>query len=201
MQEAVRHAYYDRFGKPITTSPRLVVPESVPNRTLANIPIPLVPLAPRLPTTNQPVEAARNATTVSGTRSRTQLAAVLVAGVVALGITASAVVWVVSTVHRSTPTTAGSVPSEVPLVAEPAAVSARAPSPAVSSAPAASTPPVVAATDLPTAATQAPLPAAATPPARATATTAVPATATPSCSPPYTIDRATGKKRFKAECL
>ena len=70
MQEAVRSAYHDRFDKPITTSPRLWwSPESVPNRTLANIPIPLVPLLPRLPTTGQPVEAPRNATTVPGATS------------------------------------------------------------------------------------------------------------------------------------
>ena len=227
MQEAVRHAYYDRFGKPITTSPRLVVPESVPNRTLANIPIPLVPLAPRLPTTNQPVEAARNATTVSGTRSRTQLAAVLVAGVVALGVTVTAAVWVVFAVHRGTATSTDSVPSEMPVMADPPAVSAWAPPPAASSVPTALSPPVIAATDLPIAATQAPpaqpvaqdpaptsrtavtaapqialAPPVATFTAHPTASSAVPATGKPaSCNPPYTIDRATGKKHFKAECL
>ncbi len=219
MQEAVRSAYHDRFGKPITTSPRLVVPESVPNRTLANIPIPLVPIAPRLPTTGQPVEAARNATTLSGSRSGNQLAAVLV--VVALGITASAAVWIVSAVHRGTVTTAASVPSEVPVVAEPAAVSAWAPPPTASSAPAAPAPPVIAATDLPTAAAQAPPPTMATPAATPTATStaappvttptaratatalvAVPPTAMPAnCKPPYTIDHATGKKHFKPECF
>jgi serine/threonine-protein kinase len=218
MQEAVRGAYYDRFGKPITTSPRLVVPESVPNRTLANIPIPLVPLAPRLPTTGQPVEAARNATTVSGSRSRNQLAAVLAAGVVALGITASAVVWGVSVVRRSAPATVGSVPSEMPVAEEPAAVSPPAPLPAASSAPAAPAPPVIAATDLPTAATQAPpqpivaptptpmvvstaAPPATTPP-RATASVAVPATSKPANCPPYTYDhQIPPKKIFHPECM
>jgi serine/threonine-protein kinase len=220
MQEAVRGAYYDRFGKPITTSPRLVVPESVPNRTLANIPIPLVPLAPRLPTTNQPVEAARNATTVSGTRSRNRLAAVLLAGVVSFGVTVSAAVWVFSVVRRAPAASADSAPSEVTAAEEPAAVSAPAPLAAASSGPAAPAPPVIAATDLPTAATQAPpqpivaptptpmvvstaAPPATTPPrTTATATMAVPAAGKPAnCVPPYTIDRATGKKHFKAECL
>ena len=209
MQEAVRGAYHDRHGRPITTSPRLVVPESVPNRTLANIPIPLVPLAPRLPTTGQPVEATRNATTVSGSRSRNQLAAVLVAGVVALGITASAVVWIVSAAHRGTVTTAASALTEAPVVAEPAAASVWAPPPtASSSAPTAPPPPVVAATDLPTAgtpmATSTATPPVTTPTARATATAsaAAPAAGKPAgCNPPYTLDRVTGKKHFKAECL
>ena len=221
MQEALRSAYHDRFGRPITTSPRLVVPESVPNRTLANIPIPLVPLAPRLPTTGQPVEAARNATTVSGSRSRNQLAAVLVAGVVALGITASAVVWIVSAVHRGTVTTAASALTEAPVVAEAPAASVWAPAPTASTAPAASAPPVVAATDLPTAAAQTPPPTMATPAATpmatstatppvttwnpratATASAAAPAAGKPAgCNPPYTLDRVTGKKHFKAECL
>ena len=209
MQEALRSAYHDRHGRPITTSPRLVVPESVPNRTLANIPIPLVPLAPRLPTTGQPVEAARNATTVSGSRSRNQLAAVLVAAVVALGITASAVVWIVSAVHRGTVTTAASLLTDAPVMAEPAAASVWAPPPtASSSAPTAPPPPVVAATDLPTAgtptATSTATPPVTTSTARATATAsaAAPAAGKPAgCNPPYTLDRVTGKKHFKAECL
>jgi serine/threonine-protein kinase len=219
MQEAARGAYYDRFGKPITTSPRLVVPESVPNRTLANIPIALVPLAPRLPTTGQPVEAARNATTVSGSRSRNQLAAVLVAGVVGLGVTASAVVWVVSSAHRSAPATLGSVRTELPAAEEPAAVSAPAPLPAASSAPATPAPPVIAATDLPTAATQAPpqpivaptptpivvstaAPPVATSPPRAIAPVAVPATSKPANCPPYTFDhQIPPKKIFHPECM
>jgi serine/threonine-protein kinase len=213
MQEAVRGAYHDRHGRPITTSPRLVVPESVPNRTLANIPIPLVPLAPRLPTTGQPVEASRNATTVSGSRSKNQLAAVMIASLVALGITASAVVWIVSAVHRGTVTNAASVVTEASVVAEPPAASVWAPPPTVSTAPTTPAPPVIAATDLPTAAAQTPpltmatstaTPPVTTPTARATATApvAVHPTATPAnCKPPYTIDRATGEKHFKPECF
>src|ERR1700677_732607 len=34
MQEGVRRAYHDRHGSPITTAPKMTVPESVPNRTL-----------------------------------------------------------------------------------------------------------------------------------------------------------------------
>ena len=176
MQEALRSAFHDRFGKPITTSPRLVVPESVPNRTLANLPSPLVPVAPRLPTTGQPVAAARNATTVPGRLSRSTLTAVF-AGVAGLGISVSAAVWIASTVHRGTATTTVSVPSQVPVMAAPAPVTTRALLAAASSAPTAPSPPVIAVTDLPTAATQAPpaQPAAQSPPtASRTASTAAP---------------------------
>ncbi len=37
MQEAVRSAYHDRFGEPISTAPRLVVPDAVRNRTLPSV--------------------------------------------------------------------------------------------------------------------------------------------------------------------
>ncbi len=47
MQEGVRRAYHDRHGTPITTAPRLTVPETLPNRTLST--------APGLPTTGRPV--------------------------------------------------------------------------------------------------------------------------------------------------
>jgi serine/threonine-protein kinase len=164
MQEALRSAYYDRFGKLITTSPRLVVPESVPDRTLADSPVAVI--VPRLPTTGQPVETARkNVTTVPGRPSRSQMTVVLLGGVVALVVTVTAAAWVVSALHRSAIATAGSVPAEAAaMTALPAASVTQAPLPAASSAPTASTPPVVAATDLPPAAT------AVTPPPHAAVT-------------------------------
>ena len=208
MQEGLRRAYHDRFGKPITTAPRLVVPESVPNRTLPNSASGA--LGPRLPTTGQPVETARNAVTRSGRPSRNLIVAAALGGGLGLAIAASGAVWLVSAVHRSTPPTASSQPA--PETQTPVAAS---------TAPAPSEPlPVVAATDLPTAPSQLPPPApspagttprgaftsftaplsAPAPGGRATASAAVPANPY-SCSPPYTLDRATGKKHFKAECL
>jgi serine/threonine-protein kinase len=111
------------------------------------------------------------------------------------------VVAVVSTAHR-------------PVMAVPVAVSAASQAPpAVSSAPTDLAPAAILATDVPTAATQEPMqpPAApiatsasrapaTAPTARATASVAVPANPY-ACKPPYTIDRATGMKHFKAECL
>jgi serine/threonine-protein kinase len=211
MQEGVRHAFHDRYGAPITTAPRLDVPETVPNRTLAGSQV--APLAPRLPTTGQPVEGPRNAATGPGRPSRSQLTAVLLGGVGALVITVTAAVWVVSAMHRPTATSAISTPSAAPIVVEPAA--APTPLSSASRPPAAPNPPV-AATDLPTAATQAPPPVTtpaaltkavstaaspiATPPARSAASVPVPATSKrPNC-PPFTFD-STGKKIFHAECM
>ena len=228
MQEGVLSAYHDRFGKPITTSPRIVVPESVPNRTLANSPVAAV--IPRLPTTGQPVEAARNATTASGSAARGQKTLAIVLGAAAaLVVTMTAAVWIiVSVVRRDVGTPAVAVPTEVPVLTVPTVVTVpaaestgTAPVPAASSASAPPAPPVIAATDLPIAATQAPQRALETPPATpsatftaaplltapsaratASATVATPATAAPAnCNPPYTIDRVTGKKHFRAECL
>jgi len=224
MQEAVRHAYSERFGKPITTSPRLVVPESVPNRTLANLPIPLDPVATRLPTTGQAVARSRDATTVPARLSRNALIAVLFAGVAVLGITVITTVWLVSAVHKgaATATTAVSARGEASITPTPAAAFSALPLAASSTLPSTPSAPAIAVTDLPTAAPPSPQPAvqapmprpaftaapqiAVSPPAatftaRAVASSAVPATAPQNCNPPYTIDRATGKKHFKAACL
>jgi serine/threonine-protein kinase len=220
MQEGVRHAFHDRYGAPITTAPRLDVPATVPNRTLAGSEVAAV--VPRLPTTGQPVEASRNASIGSGRASRSQLTAVLLGGVGALIVTVIGAVWIVSALHRHPDTSRVSTPSAVAVVTEPAAASP-APSslPADSTAPASSSLPLVAATDLPTAAAPTPPPTMATPAATPMATsTATPPVTTPTaratanasaaapaagkaagCNPPYTLDRVTGKKHFKAECL
>jgi hypothetical protein len=71
--------------------------------------------------------------------------------------------------------------------------------------------PEISITDLPpthsAAAAAAPPPPAATAPSRASRSAATPSpastsqTASPGCQPPYVIDVATGKKRWKLECL
>ena len=236
MQEAVRHAYHDRFGKPITTSPRLAVPESVPNRT-SNVPQPIVPVVPRPPTTDQAVARSRTATTVPSRLARSTLTAVF-AGVATIVVALSAAVWTASTAHMGTATIVSmprpvlvmTVPAAVmeepvPVMAEPVTIWALPP--ATSSAPTDPGPPLIAATDLPTAATppppaplvaQSPAPASRTAPQAAShpsndVPSAVPATSVPddlsrnpyrvtaSCDPPYTFDSATGHKHFKSECL
>ena len=210
MQEALREAYYDRFGTAINTAPRLVVPESVPNRTLANIPIPLVPVAPRLPTTHEPVEAGRRFTTVPGGRSRRQLAAIALVGVVFMG----ASTWILSAVHHAPTMTTDLAPGALDTTVANVHATAPAPGPSpADGAPPASPVVETSATDLPVASARfppssPPRPAAtansaavpvATSPVRAATAVVVPANQH-ACSPPYTIDRV-GGKHFKVECL
>jgi serine/threonine-protein kinase len=103
MQGAVRQAYHDRYQAPIDTAPRLTVPETVPNRTL---PSAEGAVAPRLPTTGQPLASSRGGLTdgASGQLSRGALVGLAVGGSVVVGVVAAAVVVVVS---RGPSTTAG----------------------------------------------------------------------------------------------
>jgi eukaryotic-like serine/threonine-protein kinase len=218
MQDAVRHAYHDRNGRPITTSPRLTVPETVPDRTVgatANA------VAAKQPTTARPVASSQ-----IGAR----LAALSAApGRVVVAVAAGAVVivgilWAAAGTHRDESAAASSIPS-----ATTHAPSAPAPMTA-SPEPVKIPPPSIAATDLPTAtarpAPTEPTPAAPAPsaviapravlaanPSAAPKTTAAPSPpapaqpppaqvpAKPNCNPPFVIDPATGKKHFKVECL
>jgi serine/threonine-protein kinase len=212
MQEGLRRAYHDRFGKPITTSPPLTVPESVPNRTLASSVV--VDVVPRLPTTGQPVEASRTVSRVPGARSVSLVAAMVAGGAVAVVMAVAGALWVASSVHGNAAPTAAPVPSEGTATLGGAAASAPIPPAAASSASLLPALPEISATDLPLAVPPTPPQAgaprpsatAATPPttptAHATASAAASATGTPaSCNPPYTIDRVSGKKHFKTECL
>jgi eukaryotic-like serine/threonine-protein kinase len=221
MQEGVRRAYHDRHGKPITTAPKMTVPESVPNRTLG----PTSSLASaKRPTTARPVASSQG-----GARGPTlsdpprRLVVAMAAGVVVL----VAGIWTVSTRHHGEPAAAS------PSLALASAATTEAPpaTPTVEGAPISNPPPTIAATDLPTAAAPPaqpePAPATATtraivpaphaavspnPPAAPKTTSAppppapaepvpAPAPAKPNCNPPYTIDPVTGKKHFKVECL
>jgi serine/threonine-protein kinase len=133
MQEAVRRAYHDRNGVPISTAPRLTVPEEVPNRTL---PSAGGAIAPALPTTGQPVANSRGGWTEGSPSGlpRSLVVGLVVGGAVALGVVIAAVAVVV-TLSRS-PTTTAAVPSQ----AMPSASAPAAPPPA-SVAPASSTSP------------------------------------------------------------
>jgi serine/threonine-protein kinase len=220
MQEGVRRAYHDRHGKPITTAPRMTVPESVPNRTLS--PASSVG-TPKQPTTARPVassQAGQRISTLSAPPRR--LVVAVAAGVVAL----VAGIWALSAGHHREPAAASplSASASAAMTAEPPAT------PTAERAPTNNPPPTIAATDLPSAAAppaqHEPAPAATAPavipaprpavPSNAPAapkTTAAPpppapaepapapAPAKPNCNPPYTIDAATGKKHFKVECL
>jgi serine/threonine protein kinase len=181
MQEAVRGAYYDRTSKPITTAPRLTVPDAVPNRTIGTT----------NGTTGQPVARTRIEWTRPSRRALT------IGGAAFLAIAAVIAVAVVSSGRKGV----GIVPG-APSAAEThvAAVAATIPI-APGSAPARaslSSVPEVAATDLPTAKLAPVMPAKAKP--AVPLPTATP-TAAATCSPPFVIDPNSGKKRWKSECL
>jgi len=207
MQESVRHAFHDRHGAPIDTAPRLTVPETVPNRTLATA---SGAVAPRLPTTGQPVVESSSRVGLAPLARSPKLIAAL-----ALGIAVIGVAWAISSSHHAAPEAASSS-SSTALGATVAAPAIAVPAPSTSAAPegAATDVSTTAVVTSPTPQPNPKLPAAtgwptpAAPPARApaptthAAPTAAPASPSkPNCNPNYTIDPATGRKHFKAECL
>jgi serine/threonine-protein kinase len=211
MQEGVRRAYHDRHGSPITTAPRLTVPETVPNRTLASASD--VP-SPGLATTGRPVANSQNGVGLSVPSRR--LVAIAAAGVVVVGILVSGIVWVASAAHGSASTGASSSITSQATALQVAFESGR-PTATSEPAPSETSLPAIAATDLPTATASAPAapaqpppaPKASESPAAMAATVAAPlptALTTPSagkpnCNPPYTLDPTSGKKHFKLDCL
>ena len=212
MQEAVRHAYHDRHGAPISTAPPLLVPETVPNRTLPSVAGSADPRAPRLPTTGQPVF---HSNAPGGAARRRLPLAFLVA--IALGSALVAVAIRALVVSSGAASSGVAQSAARPIETPPTAATVEAAHPPQ---PAAPLPPSIAVTALPVApvATEAlvskspatPRPAAGPAPSSAEHSTAhdpVPAppsassTVKATCDPPYVVDSSTGKKKWKAECL
>jgi serine/threonine-protein kinase len=203
MQEGVRRAYHDRHSAPITTAPRLTVPETVPNRTIS--PAADV-ISPRPATTGRPVANSLNALrSLASSRRPVAIAAV---GVVAAGLVASGIAWIVSASHGSASTQPSSSSTSQAIALPPPPELSR-PVATTESVPSGSSLPAIAATDLPTAvaasaapATPKPLPATRPAPAPTAAPPPQPpaAPAKPDCSPPYTVD-STGHRHWKAQCL
>ena len=185
MQEAVRRAYNDRNHAPITTAPRLTVPETVPDRTL-----------PSSPTTGRPIVGTR----LSWVRpSRTVLGA---AGAVAVVLVAIIVAVVTARSSKGPPVLASAMPAVSPTVrptAIPSAVTDTIVTPPIPFEG-----PAVAATDLPVAASAKPVvrpvATAKTTPVPSPQSPATVAPTKPNCDPPYVLG-ASGKKKWKPECL
>jgi serine/threonine-protein kinase len=144
MQEAVRHAYHDRHGAPLSTAPRLLVPETVPNRTLPSVAALSNPLAPRLPTTGQPVFQSNASAGWPRTRVPRALLLALGAAGAAVGVVATGVLVVSSrTASTGTAATAARAVEGPPPIASVGATPAPEPAPPV--------PPTIAVTALPVA--------------------------------------------------
>ena len=189
MQAAVRHAYHDRHGAPITTAPKLTIPPSVPNRTL---PSANAPIAAGFPTTGQPVESSGTSTGQRTRLSRSSIAGIVFGGFLALGVGVGAVVLLMSASGRS-----DGAPFATPKPWETSAPSVQQPivSPPVS--------PSVAAVAAPDAATSAQTPTVKAPPSRkpsaTTTTTATPTVAPPPAKPPCPVN-SLGNKRYSEDC-
>jgi serine/threonine-protein kinase len=223
MQEAVRHAYHDRHGKPLSSAAKLTVPENVPNRTLPQTEAQVV--EPQNPTTAQPVarskpDEAGGAPAVRPSSAWVDQLKALGVGRIALAGAAGAVGVIgigLAVMAMRTPAS-GTAQTRAPAAPQSAPAE---PSVQVVLPPPTATPVVaaVAATDLPKAETTTtpapptpapqparPAPAPPTPPqpARAAAPpptpAPAPAPAKPDCSTPYTVD-STGHRHWKPQCL
>ena len=213
MQLAVRAAYEELDGGPISAAPRLALDSSVPDRTMAST---RAAGPRRTPTTTRPVASSSRpppriagliphqlAAWLPALPPRTRRDTVTVAGA---GVFCLALVGTCSVAATRHPTVRVGTVSGAVVAAESQALFAPG-APQELSAPAG--PPLVAATDLPLVMSAPPAPPApASKPARdstqARRTTAPSASAAPkkpSCDPPFVIDEATGKKRWKMECL
>jgi serine/threonine protein kinase len=194
MQEAVRRAYHDRNHAPITTAPRLTVPESVPDRTRPAAHGPRSPGA----TTGRPVVGtlirwARPRRTVFGAACATALGAVVIIIAIATGRRTPGPHHVSSSPSPLAPVTLPTPPSVTPSI-----VTMARSTPSTASAA-----PEVAATDLPVTSNAKPVTRLATlvkAVPTASAQSAPTTVAKTSCNPPYVLD-ASGKKKWKPECL
>jgi serine/threonine-protein kinase len=99
MQEGVRRAYHDRHSAPITTAPKLIVPDSVPNRTISSE---SDVLSPRPATTGRPVANSQSSALASAPSRRVVAAAA--AGLVGVVVVVSGIAWVMSAAHGSAST-------------------------------------------------------------------------------------------------
>jgi serine/threonine-protein kinase len=143
MQEAVRHAYHDRYGRPITTAPRLAVPETVPDRTL---PSATGALAPELPSTGRPVETPRREVAAHPPK-KLKVTVLVLGAALTIGIAVSAIAWVVSLANRGKPIAASSASTVKSATEIPSGGSIHAE--IASSSSSANEVPQIAATDLP----------------------------------------------------
>jgi serine/threonine protein kinase len=191
MQGALRHAYHELCGRPITTASRLTIADGATNRLVAweqHVGLP----NPGVPTTSRPV-ALSNSSERQAVSSRARRATIGVGRVVAFGICVTGVVWMFAGGRPSAHThaTAG-------VAAAPAGSALNVPVIVLS-------PPLpeVEVMDPPDVATAKALPkhgvtARAMP--MMTSPLATPAPR-PDCQPPYFVDAATGKRHWRLECL
>ena len=185
MQDAVRQAYREASGSPITTAPKLVPPGAT-DAAVAEASVPAATTGDE-----RAVEPDAEVPTPSSARRST---AVIVAGAgIALGVVIAAVVALSAGSGGQTDPSLSAATTAAPPPSTPAASTAVDP-------PVALAPPPTASDE---GATAAPASAASTrrPPRLPATRGATTSAASANCTPPFVIDPATGKKRWKTECL
>ncbi len=203
MQQAVREAYDRLSGSPITTAAKLALGDDVPDRTIARISAMGPPPSRRVPTTARPVMLS-SGLALSSLSARARKAVFAVGGAAALAVI---ILVMVGASGHSPPPAAASAPTVPAAAAAPPVSAPPRPSSVVALSPVIA--PEVSFDELPP-----PAAASAHAPARSVASasgahahSASPATPSPvsspaaQCQPPFVIDAATGKKRWKLECL
>jgi serine/threonine protein kinase len=192
MQEAVRNAYIALYGRSIMTAPRLTLGEGASHR-LPPWPEQAGPSHPTVPTTARPVALSQGHERQALSPRARQVGGALA---FAFGIGVAAMVWMVAGSHSSgrtqrasglAPTPAASAPG-VPVVALLPTGLREAEVTDSLGVTSVKAPPRYSATRR----------AAATSPS--TTPPAIPMTRT-NCQPPYFVEEATGKQRWRLECL
>ncbi|MEZ4227003.1 MAG: serine/threonine-protein kinase [Polyangiaceae bacterium] len=155
MQNAVRHAFHALHGAPISTHPKLTVPESVPNRTLASADV--APIAAASVGTGPAVASGRTGVPLHQAAGSSLSRPVLVAGgLVGAGfLVAAAVVAIMLMRSRAHETSLGA--ASAPAQSSPALVATAKPDAGTLAAPSvAPATSVISVDDLPTATTAPP---------------------------------------------
>jgi hypothetical protein len=199
MQEALRGAYEHLRGRPITEAPKLSLGDEVPDRTRPRRPGAGPPPDRRLPTTSRPATTSDGPQAFTMSR-RVPRRAMAAAGGAAFCAALLAMSWMILAPRPSARVQAPAfpmTPAAQPLATAPAVLIP-------------ADPPTIPVADLPlasdTTAAANPLKSASQPATkrkRAAAPTTPSATssAESDCQPPYVVDAATGKKKWKLECL
>jgi serine/threonine-protein kinase len=202
MQEALREAYLHAFARPMTEAPVLSLGDEVPDRTRPLEPGAVPPPDRRIPSTPRPVTTSDGPHSITMSRRGRRRRAMAAVGGAAFGALVIALTWLILAPRPVARAQAGVTPSV------PTELRATAPTVLIPS----SDPPTIPVGDLPQASAE---PAPTSPPKSASesatkrrrgTTTTPAASVTPAsdqdgCQPPYVIEAATGKKRWKLECL
>jgi serine/threonine-protein kinase len=179
MREAIEVAYLALQGAPISEAPPMTAPSSALRPRGVPVARARVSSKPAAPTTDQPVEVPDRPPPVGFLHSvRSRIVAAAVGGFLVAGVMAGLIGYACS--QGTEPVTTAAAPGEAPAPTSPVVL-----------APPVETIPEIAVSALPT----------APPPEPSVAPVPSGQASSAKCSPPYTVDPKSGKKRWKIQCL